>query len=253
MNSMSTLNTSPDWLPANWPAPPSVQAGITLRTGGVSAAPYASWNLGDHVGDDTAAVAENRRRLAAYMPAEPSWLQQVHGCEVLNADESKPSACADSVYSQRENTVCAVMTADCLPVLFCDLQGTEIAAAHAGWRGLAAGVLGATIKHFHAAPENIIAWLGPAIGPQAFEVGPDVLDVFAQKTPDAERAFHQGQGDRLLADIYQLARLDLAKQGVVKVFGGGFCTYTDDDRFFSYRRDGVTGRMASCIWIDSDV
>ena len=237
----------------DWPAPPGVQAAMTLRTGGVSAGPYTSLNLGDHVGDDPAAVAENRRRLreALALPSEPLWLEQVHGTAVARfggADRPR----ADAAVALAPGQVCAVMVADCLPVLLADRSGTCVAAAHAGWRGLAAGVLEAAVAALPADPAQLVAWLGPAIGPEAFEVGPEVREAFVAVDPTATDAFRPGEGDRWLADAYGLARQRLARAGVTDVHGGGLCTVSDPSRFFSYRRDGATGRMAALIWRIAD-
>lgn len=236
----------------DWPAPPQVKALATLRTGGVSQGPYASFNLGDHVGDDPVAVAENRRRLAEGMPAMPHWLQQVHGVQVARAGEEAPGQPADASFARRAGVVCGVMTADCLPVLLCDRAGTVVAAAHAGWRGLCDGVLEATVASMAVAPGEVLAWLGPAIGPDAFEVGDEVRAAFCARDALAAQAFkpRAGVAGKWLADIYLLARQRLGTLGVTRVYGGDQCTVTDHQRFFSYRRDGVTGRMGSFIWLD---
>ena len=242
-----------DLLLPDWPAPPGVRAAMTLRTGGASGGPYASLNVGDHVGDEPTAVAENRWRLreALSLPAEPLWLEQVHGTNVARFGPSaKPRA--DAAVALEPGQVCAVMVADCLPVLLADLTGTCVAAAHAGWRGLAAGVLEATVAALPADPSELVAWLGPAIGPEAFEVGPEVRQAFLAVDAAAEVAFRPGTGDRWLADVYALARQRLAGAGVTNVHGGGLCTVSDPARFFSYRRDGVTGRMAAVIWRMAD-
>ena len=226
---------------------------MTLRTGGVSTGPYASLNLGDHVGDDPAAVAENRRRVreALALPSEPLWLEQVHGTAVARFGEAvRPRA--DASVALAPGQVCAVMVADCLPVLLADRAGTCVAAAHAGWRGLAAGVLEATVAALPVDPAQLVAWLGPAIGPEAFEIGPEVREAFLAVDPEAADAFRPGTGDRWLADAYRLARQRLARAGVTDVHGGGLCTVSDPTRFFSYRRDGVTGRMAALIWRIAD-
>lgn len=222
---------------------------MTTRAGGVSRPPYDSLNLGDHVGDDPAAVAENRRLLRAHLPAEPKWLKQVHGTAVAHADALAAAAEADAAVAFRPGTVCAVLTADCLPVLFCDRQGTRVAAAHAGWRGLSAGVLEATVAAMQCDAGDILAWLGPAIGPQAFEVGGEVREAFVADLPETAAAFAPAGPGKWRADIYRLARLRLARAGVGAVFGGGLCTHTDAERFYSYRRDRVTGRMAALVWL----
>lgn len=238
----------------DWPAPASVKACSTLRTGGVSLPPYDSLNLGTHVGDELASVLENRQRLVKYahLPQMPHWLEQVHGTDVVHlvaGQNSESRYVADAVYSHQPQQVCAVMTADCLPVLFCSRSGDEVAAAHAGWRGLCAGVLESTVRQFSAAPAEIMAWLGPAIGPQAFEVGSDVRDAFMAREPVAREAFVAQTGGKYLADIYHLARLRLRLAGISQIYGGDLCTLSDRSRFFSYRRDGITGRMASLIWL----
>lgn len=235
----------------DWPLPPGVAACSSTRIGGVSTGPYASLNLGAHCGDNADDVEENRRRLfaAAQMPSRPVWLEQVHGNAVLRlTGEPYASKRADASWSDTPGTVCAVMTADCLPVLFCNQAGSEVAAAHAGWRGLCDGVLEATLASFNDRPENIMAWLGPAIGPQAFEVGDDVRDAFIAKDSQAASAFRP-VGEKYFADIYQLARQRLTTAGVTKIYGGDRCTFTEKDDFFSYRRDRITGRMASFIWL----
>lgn len=237
-----------DWIVPDWPAPIAVQARVTTRSGGVSGAGYASMNLGNHVGDDPAAVAENRRRLRARLPAEPLWLSQVHGRAVVDAASVRPGIAADAAFARVRGTVCAVLTADCLPVLLCDDAGSVVAAVHAGWRGLAGGVLEAAVRAMAVAPVRLMAWLGPAIGPQAFEVGEEVRAVFLAADAGAAAAFRPSPAGRWLADIYQLARRRLQLAGVSEVYGGGECTHGDAARFYSYRRDGATGRMASLIW-----
>ncbi len=239
-----------EFIQPKWPAPEGVRALTTTRQGGVSQAPYDTLNLGDHVGDDPRAVAENRRRLREQLslPAEPRWLSQVHGCAV--ADAAGEGACeADAAIATAPGQVCAVLTADCLPVLFCDRTGTRVAAAHAGWRGLADGVLEATLVRLGVAPDEVLAWMGPAIGPAAFEVGDEVREAFIAHDPGAGEAFTSAPGGKWLADLYTLARRRLGAAGVKVVYGGGLCTYSDAERFYSYRRDGVSGRIASLIWI----
>lgn len=233
-----------------WPAPARVQACFTTRQGGVSVAPYNSLNLGTHVGDDPAAVAENRARVSALLPAEPLWLEQVHGTEVCS--DARPGLrTADAAVTRVPGRVCAVMVADCLPVLLCDRAGSVVGAAHAGWRGLAAGVLARTVAAMACAPDQVLAWIGPAIGPQAFEVGPEVRDAFLAEDDGLGLAFRPGREDRLWCDLPALARAMLARAGVLpaSVTGGGYCTVSDPARFFSFRRDGRTGRMAGLIWL----
>lgn len=243
-------NASPSFIPAQWPAPRHVRAGVTTRFGGASAGPFASFNLAAHVGDSDVAVATNRQRLRnnLALPSEPIWLQQVHGCTVVQPDMYADERCGDAVVSRATGTVCAVLTADCLPVLLTDRAGTCVAAAHAGWRGLAAGVLEATVLQLPAAPETLLAWLGPAISQRAFEVGEDVRAEFLRHDPRAAAAFAPSPNQRWFADLYRLARQRLVGCGVREIFGGEYCTYEDVGNFYSYRRDGVTGRMASLIW-----
>lgn len=236
-----------DLILPDWPAPPNVHACASTRDGGVSLGPYASLNLGDHVGDDPAAVAENRARLrrALALPTEPLWLTQVHGIAVAEGQ----GGCADASVAFGPGTVCAVMTADCLPLLLCDRTGTRVAAVHAGWRGLLAGVIEAAVARLDVSGPELLAWLGPAIGPDAFEVGEEVRTAFVAEDVAAAAAFKPSPGGRWLADLYALARLRLARCGVSAVYGGDLCTYSDAARFYSFRRDGVTGRMASLIWL----
>lgn len=238
-----------DWLIPDWPAPARVKACVTTRAGGVSLAPFDSLNLGDHVEDSLEAVLENRRRLSEAFDIQPAWLRQVHGTRVVEADPGRTVE-ADGSWTSTAGIACTAMTADCLPALFCDRAGTRVAAAHAGWRGLAAGVLEAAFESLDSAPEDVLVWLGPAIGPQAFEVGPEVREVFMQQLRATAEAFVPSHNPgKYLADIYQLARLRLVARGVSAVYGGGLCTVTDP-RFFSYRRSPRTGRFASLIWLE---
>ncbi len=239
-----------DWITPDWPAPSWVRAVTTTRAGGVSTGPYASFNLATHVEDDPVAVAENRRLLRASLalPAEPLWLTQVHGRGIVEAGSAAADAEGDGAVGRMPGQVCAVLTADCLPVLLCDRAGTCVAAVHAGWRGLAAGVVEAAVQTMGLPASSLIAWLGPAIGPHAFEVGADVRDTFIARDPMAAGAF-QPHGERWHADLYQLARRQLVCLGIAAVSGGEWCTHTDVERFYSYRRDGRTGRMATLIWL----
>lgn len=241
-----------DWLPADWPAPPRIRAGTTLRSTGPSRPPYAHFNLALHVGDDAASVLANRAVLKHQLrlPAEPCWLEQIHGVEVASAAACEGVPTADAAFSRQAGVVCVVMTADCLPVLFTDRQGTTVAAAHAGWRGLAAGVLEATLRRAGLPAADTLAWLGPAIGPEVYEVGEEVRQVFLQQPMHDASAFVARGNGKVLMDMYALARQRLQACGVSAVFGGGHCTYTEAARFYSYRRDGTTGRMASLIWIE---
>lgn len=243
--------SAPLWFSPDWPAPAAVKALSTTRQGGVSTGVYASLNLGNHVGDAADAVAENRALLLkhAALPTSPAWLNQVHGCDVLDlAKWHGELVTADAAVSQQAGKVCLVMTADCLPVLFCNLQGTQVAAAHAGWRGLCDGVLEQTLAHF-ANPDEVLVWFGPAIGPGQFEVGAEVRAAFLQKNASANQAFVPQGAGKYLANIYLLARQRLLAAGVTRFYGGDHCTVSEPELFFSYRRDGQTGRMASCIWL----
>jgi purine-nucleoside/S-methyl-5'-thioadenosine phosphorylase / adenosine deaminase len=239
------------FLVPDWPAPPRVRAAVTSRVGGVSRGPYASLNLGDHVGDAPQAVAENRARLEAALglPAAPLWLRQVHGCGVARHGRDAVGCAADAAVALGPGRVCAVLTADCLPVLLCDRAGTRVAAVHAGWRGLLEGVIESALDALDGPAAQLLAWLGPAIGPEAFEVGGEVREAFLARDGGSMEAFRPSPGGRWLADIYALARRRLAQSGVGYVGGGGCCTVGDPARFFSYRRDGETGRMASLIWL----
>ena len=238
----------------HWPAAAAVRALSTLRAGGISAGTYRSFNLGDLVGDEPACVAENRRSLCAAhgLPAEPHWLRQVHGTVVADLDRfPEVPATADAAYTRRRGVVCAVLTADCLPVLIADVDGEAVAAAHAGWRGLAGGVLEATVTALSLDPSRLLAWLGPAIGPQRFEVGAEVRAQFLASDRRAESAFVPSPaGGRYLANLELLARQRLEASGVTRIFASGECTHSQPERFFSYRRDGQTGRHATLIWKD---
>ncbi|MHB1053111.1 MAG: peptidoglycan editing factor PgeF [Thiobacillus sp.] len=237
-------------LQPTWPVPAGVFSLMTTREGGVSCPPWDSFNLGDHVGDDAAHVAENRARLRLQLPAEPAWLKQIHGATVVDAGSDELTA--DASVTRQAGCVCSVLTADCLPVLFCDRAGRVVAAAHAGWRGLAQGVLEATVAAMQVPPGEVLAWMGAAIGPDAFEVGDEVRQAFISQHPEAAAAFvphPSGVSGKWLADIYQLARNRLNRVGVHAIYGGGRCTFNEADSFYSYRRDGVTGRMASLIWL----
>lgn len=245
-------------LTPDWPCPANVRAVISTRVGGCSGGKYSGANLGDHVGDDPVAVAVNRALLARQTGAQLwPWLSQVHGTEMIEAGTAATSGqIADGVHSRAAGVACAVLTADCLPVLLCDREGSQVAAVHAGWRGLAAGILEGAVKCFEAPGENLLAYLGPAIGPEHFEVGMDVYQAYAAlfSRCDWDNCFRPcpNKPQHFLADLYGLARLALARAGVNQVYGGQHCTYAEADRFYSYRRDGVTGRMASAIWLAAD-
>ncbi|MEO7557926.1 MAG: peptidoglycan editing factor PgeF [Gammaproteobacteria bacterium] len=279
MSGASALNnTGLDWIEPTWPAPHRVRACTTTRQGGVSVPPYDSLNLAQHVGDDAQAVRENRRRLTQILrlPAEPIWLDQVHGACAVDAASVPPASSglikADAIYAKGPDQVCAVLTADCLPLLLCNHAGTQVAAVHAGWRGLAAGVIEAAVAAFEIAPGHLMAWLGPAIGPHSYAVGAEVRAAFVDKDSAAAQAFTpvparsplavktraentafpepEISARRWYADMYALARLRLAAIGVRQVYGGNDCTLSDP-RFYSYRRNGITGRMATLIWIET--
>jgi YfiH family protein len=244
------MNLPPEaFLQADWPAPPGVHALQTTRLGGTSQGPYAGLNLASHCGDDPEAVARNRTllRQSLGLPAEPAWLNQVHGCAVARPPvEGLPAA--DASVAEGPGQVCVVMTADCLPVLFCAEDGSAVAAAHAGWRGLAGGVLEQTVAALRRPPARLLAWMGAAIGPASFEVGPEVREAFVAQDADAAACFAPGRPGRLQADLYALARLRLRRAGVERIYGGGLCTVADAGRFFSFRRTPQCGRMASLIW-----
>ena len=241
-----------DWLAPDWPAPASVRALSTMRGGGVSLPPYGSLNLGDHVGDAPAAVAQNRSRLrtAAKVPAEPAWLAQVHGVDVRDLDGNAPGPDrADAAVTREPGRVCAILTADCLPVLLAADSGDAVGAAHAGWRGLCAGVIEATVRSLGRAPKSLLAWLGPGIGPLHFEVGDEVREALVRADPGAEAAFEPNARGRFMADLPALARRRLEHLGVERIYGGGMCTFGDPGRYFSHRRDGRTGRQGTLIWL----
>ena len=241
-----------------WPAPPNVRAVVTTRVGGVSVAPFDSFNLAFHVNDNAVAVVENRRKLLTALNeiapcGPPQWLQQVHGTEVVDAfSEPKIRAQnvpeADAVTTTHRGLPCVVMTADCLPVFFSDRNGNRVAVAHAGWRGLCNGILENTLARF-TNPAEVMCWLGPAIGANAFEVGADVRDAFMKVDKSAASAFVAKANGKYYADIYELARQRLVKAGIGMISGGEMCTVSDSERFYSYRREQTTGRMASIIWL----
>lgn len=233
----------------DWPAPATVKALQTTRKGGVSVTPYGSFNLGSHVGDSPLTVTRNRMLLAPLLPSEPVWLNQVHGLTVVDVAQAGCLPEADASVSSHPGAVCVVMTADCLPILLCDEQGSVVGAAHAGWRGLCDGVIESTVNAMKVPAPTLMAWLGPAIGAAEFEVGEEVRAAFVAQQPQAAAAFVPSASGRWLADLYKLARLRLNALGVTRVYGGGLCTYSDAERFYSYRRDGVTGRMGTFIWL----
>lgn len=242
-----------DWITPDWPAPAKVRAVSTTRSGGVSKGVYTSFNLGAHVGDDPRAVAENRLFLRSELnlAREPRWLKQVHGGRVANLTSSEAQQPRDAAVTRSAGEICVIMAADCLPVLFCDRTGKTVAAAHCGWRSLAASVLEHTIAAMQQPPAEILAWLGPAIGPEVYEVGEDVRAALLKAHPEADQAFEPQRAGKWLCDLYLIASQRLRRAGVTQIYGGGFCTYSDRKRFFSYRRDGECGRMATLIWLAS--
>ena len=244
----------PEFIIPNWPAPANVKALQTTRAGGISTGKYGSLNLGDHVKDNPIHVAHNRQSLSPFLPTEPVWLQQVHGIRVIDASTSSCLEAADASFATRKDVVCVTMTADCLPVLLCDEAGTVVAAIHAGWRSLCDGVIEAAVevmptKAMQGQANHLMAWLGPAIGPDAFEVGGEVREQFIAQDEQAETAFRP-HGDKWLGDLYTIARQRLQNLGVNQIYGGGLCTYSEPETFFSFRRDGDTGRMATLIWLE---
>lgn len=244
------MSNSKPYLVPDWPAPANIHAATTLRSGGFSKGCYDSFNLAAHVGDDPDLVQQNRERLCTVLqlPAEPHWLSQVHSNIAVEAKPGIQSPKADASFTDQPSTVCAVLTADCLPVLVCSRDGQRIAAIHAGWRGLLAGVIANTLRMLKTS--DVLIWLGPAIGSLAFEVGAEVKDAFINKSAANSVAFQAKNTDKWLADIYQLAHIELASLGINNVYGGDFCTVTDQEKYYSYRRDGQTGRMATLIWRD---
>jgi len=235
----------------DWHAPENIVACTTTRRGGFSQGSWGEMNLASHVGDDPDHVRQNRSLLedSLQLPSPPVWLEQVHGCEVAVADEQDAAISCDASTTRRPGVVCAVLTADCLPLLLCKHDGSQVAAVHAGWRGLAAGIIEQTILQMGCPDEQLLAWLGPAIGPRAFEVGSEVRDTFLAHEQQAQEAFRYQDNGKWLCDIYLLARQRLIGLGVNHIGGGDLCTYTGAERFYSYRRDGATGRMASLIWM----
>ncbi len=244
------MPADPRWVAPAWAAPPGVRALTTTRQGGTSAPPFDTLNLGMRTGDAPGAVAANRRRLSdrAALPGPPLWLRQVHGTGVVAAHRAGADAVADAAWTDRPGVVCAVLTADCLPVVLAARDGRAVGVAHAGWRGLAAGVLEAAVAALPVPAPEALAWLGPAIGPAAFEVGPEVAAALIEADPGAHASLTPGRGDRCHADLSALAARRLYAAGVAAVHGGGWCTYTEQARFFSHRRDGDTGRMATLVY-----
>lgn len=240
------------WLPAEWDAPVHVHAGITTRSGGFSATPYDTFNLADHVGDNPERVQQNREllRRSLGLECQPSWLVQQHGSRVINLDGFQGPLQGDGAYTTQPRRICAVLTADCLPLLLCDRRGTQVAAVHVGWRGFSKNIIADAISMFSCRAEELLAWMGPTIGGGKYEVGPEVRAACQQVTGDSDAGFRASGRCQWQADLSVLTRLQLTAHGVTNISGGGHCTYTEPDLFYSYRRDGVTGRMASLIWIE---
>jgi len=241
-----------DWVVPDWPAPPGVRAFVTTRAGGVSEGEYASMNLGAHSGDDPARVERNRLIVRGHLPSAPRWMAQVHGTDVADLDllsEDAVPTC-DAAVTASPGRVAGVQTADCMPLLLCDRAGRRVAAAHAGWRGMATGVIENAVRALGGAPGEAIAWMGPTIGPTAFEVGPEVREAFLRADPGAGAAFVARAPGKFMADLYALARRRLEGAGVREVHGGGFCTLREAGRFFSYRRVQKSGRMGAFIWME---
>jgi YfiH family protein len=256
---ITSAKVTDNWITPDWPAPAGVKAIITTRAGGVSEAPFNQLNLGAHVGDEPTAVAKNRNLLieALGLTHQPQWLEQVHGARVVEAKADGLVRTADGVFSREKKLACAIMTADCLPILLCDINGTEVAALHCGWRSLAKGICGEALKELKSSPSNLMAYLGPAISQANFEVGVDVLEAFFDAARNDAHADAIGQSFKpalrplhFYADIYGLARAELNALGITQIYGGEHCTVAETDTFFSYRRDKTTGRMASLIWLD---
>jgi hypothetical protein len=246
-------NQELQWLKPNWPAPAHVRAYSTSRQGGFSEQAFNSLNLGDHVGDEVNNVAKNRAALKSKLnlPNEPHWLKQVHGNKVIQIHHGSSGIDeADGCFTKQASNICVVLTADCLPILISDKAGTTVAAIHAGWRGLASGIIDVALCTLGLPYDSLLVWLGPAIGPTQFEVGDDVKAIFANKAYNTDPAFKPKTANKWLLDIYQIARYNLSHYGVEHIYGGGECTFTQSEKYFSYRRDGITGRMASLIWLD---
>jgi YfiH family protein len=241
----------PDWIVPDWPAARRVRTLITTRAGGTSSGKFASLNLSARVGDDPGCVARNRAILRACLPEEPAWIKQVHGTAVIDPQQATADTEADAAVTRRARRVCAVTTADCLPVLLSERAGRVAGIAHAGWRGLSAGVIESTVGAMDAPAEDLIAYIGPGIGPSRYEVGEEVRRAFLDRDRGAAAAFAPARDGKYLADLYRLARARLAAAGVTEVYGGGYCT-ASEERFFSFRRDGTTGRMASLIWLEEE-
>ena len=242
--------THNNWIEADWAAPAQVHAGITTRSGGASLPPFNGFNLAGHVGDEAEAVAKNRLQLRRQLnlPAEPLWLQQQHGNRVTRAETEQPGP-ADGAYTGMGGVVCAVLTADCIPLLLCNRDGTEIAALHIGWRGLCKRIIKHGISMFDAAPHDLCAWIGPHISQEQYEVGTDVVSACSSIWDETRLAITPGRAGHWYLDLGQLVKTELRQLGVTDISDCRQCTYSNKAMFYSYRRDGVTGRMASLIWM----
>ncbi|MBI4006186.1 MAG: peptidoglycan editing factor PgeF [Gammaproteobacteria bacterium] len=250
---MSEKTDKIGWIPAKCPVPDNVHAGTTTRMGGMSDPPYDTFNLAEHVGDNPKSISHNRELLRKQLnlPAEPRWLKQIHGNRVITAQTENLTVPADGIITDQANTVCVVLTADCLPLLLCDAQGTKVAAVHVGWRGFSKNIIANTIEMFSAKRKHIMAWMGPCISTSHYEVGAEVRDACLNVCAIAGQAFTPGRDDYWYADLHELVRCQLEYLGIENIYGGDYCTYSDSKLFFSHRRDGITGRMASLIWMDS--
>lgn len=239
-----------EYITPDWPAPPSIKALTTTRHGGMSHSPFHTFNLADHVGDEPDRVATNRHLLHKKfsLPTQPIWLNQTHSTHIIDAATVTGIPTADASYSNKPNVVCAVLSGDCLPLLICDKAATVVSAIHAGWKGLANGVIENTINTLPVKPSDLLVWLGPAIGDQVYEVGWNVVSAFTQHDPAAIDVFVPLDSTHWLANLYALARMRLSRLGVTQIYGGNHCTYTEKNLFYSFRREGITGRMATLIW-----
>ena len=249
---MTPPEISSEWIKPDWPAPPRVRAFMTTRAGGVSTGEYASMNLGTRNGDSAQSVAKNRLIVRGHLPSLPRWIAQVHGTEVADLDRLGPedAPAADAAVTGEAGRVGVVLTADCMPLFLCDASGKRVGVAHAGWRGMAAGVIENSVRALGTDPGDVLAWMGPTIGPTAFEVGPEVRAAFVAVDERAASAFAPHGSAKYMADLYALARMRLERAGVHRISGGGFCTYREADRFFSYRRAQASGRMGAFIWME---
>ncbi|MBT4836502.1 MAG: peptidoglycan editing factor PgeF [Methylococcales bacterium] len=239
-----------DWLSPDWPAPENIRAICTTRSGGCSLFPYHSMNLGDHVDDDLQHVNANRQHLKRILalPRDPRWLTQIHGNEIIDADKDTKSMAADGIITSRNNMVCTVLTADCVPVLLCDQNGHQVCAVHAGWKGLAGCIIAQAIAKFDCKSSKLMAWIGPAISQVNYQVNQAMVSSFVEQSISYQQAFKYVDNDQYLADLVLLAKLQMQALGLNQIYGGQWCTFADDSKFFSYRRQNITGRMATLIW-----